>query len=405
MGLIVDLYIGKTVETKAPAPLAPSDLPLSTSASIVLVPANLLERYQCWHLNAHAWRGPLTISQYLGRESLLEHQSLNQDGQITYWILTDESLPFGDDGARPILASCESLRKEGYVARNGHLEKLVTHGIGSVFCRSDYRGRGYASRMMTDLGKRLETWQQSKGSRAAFSCLWSDIGPRFYTAHGWKAMPSSHISLPPICAPASAGVFGNTKDNCIRDLSAHDLQTRICPKAIARLEAQLRTKSKGRPAVTYMAIRPDYNHMAWHHAREEFQTRLLRDTNPDIKGVEDPVTGCAILWSRVYGDDPADNKLHVLHTIVPEGDSDATRKSLAALLLRGQLEARAWDMRGGVELWSPATHVVEAAKFLMGEEKAKITRRDKESISSVRWVRDCGDEEVDWVCNEKFAWC
>lgn len=403
MGSIPDAASTKPVKTTAPAPIPPSELPLSSSPSLSLQPATLLERRQCWHLNAHSWRGPLTIDQYIKREALLERQLLTQDGQITYWILTDESLPDGNDGARPILASCETLRKEGYLAKNGRLRKLVTHGIGSVFCRDEYRSRGYASRMMTELGARLETWQQPPGSRASFSLLWSDIGPRFYAAHGWRVMSSKHITFPPLSVRETADTSDILKSSRIQELTAQDLQSRICPRAIAMVEAQLQARSEVEPCKAHIAIRPDYEHMAWHHARENFLARTLHDKDPNIKGAEDTVTGCAIIWSRVHGNTPNESKLHILHTLASTGATGDVRRSVAALLFRAQREANDWDMRGGVELWSPAPHVIEAAKFLMGQEKVEITLRDKESIGSLRWV-GCGGD-VGWIANEKYAWC
>ena len=122
----------QVVKTTTITPMPPSELPVSSASSISLVPATLLERYQCWHLNAHPWRGSLSTAQYVCREAFLECQLLPRDGKITYWILTDTSLSRGKDGIRPILASCETIRKEGYSATDGHLKKLVTHGIASV---------------------------------------------------------------------------------------------------------------------------------------------------------------------------------------------------------------------------------------------------------------------------------
>jgi GNAT superfamily N-acetyltransferase len=404
MGSIAEIADGDPVETTVPVPIPSSELPLSTSSSITLVPAKLLERHQCWNINSHAWRGPLSVAQYIKRESFLGNQLLTQNGKITYWILTDNSLPLGREGARPILASCETLRKEGYLAEDGRLEKLVTHGIGSVFCRHEYRGRGYASRMMTEVGKTLETWQQREYVRASFSMLWSDIGLSFYAAHGWKAMPSRHISLPPLSQQAFPQICNVSDCSNIQDLFAQDIQNRLCPKAVAEVETQLQRQSQRTPNVPYVAICPDYDHMAWHHAREDFQARTLYNKGPLIKGAEDRATGCAVIWSRVYGEAPHKNKLHILHTVVPVDTIGDVSGSVAALLLRAQLEAREWDLHGGLELWNPAAHAVDAAQIVAGEEKVQISVRDKESVCSLKWIGG-GDPDVQWLANEKYAWC
>lgn len=313
-------------------------------------------------------------------------------------------MPIGGDGARPILASCETLQKKGYVASSGGLKAVVTHGIGSVFCRHEYRGRGYASRMIFELGKKLETWQQQEGSRASFSMLWSDIGRSFYARHGWKAMSSTHISLPAISRQTSMQ-SGNLFDSSrIQVLSAQDLENRICPKAIALLEAELRILSEKRPNIPHIAIRPDYDHMEWHHARDDLTARAIYGKEPHVRGVEDPATGCALIWCRTYGEKPQHNKLHILHTMIPPNAAIDVRQSIAALLLEAQLEAKTWDMHGGVELWNPAAEVVGAAQLLAGKEKVQTTIRDKESICSLRWIGE-GNDGVEWVANERYAWC
>ncbi len=391
------------MQTQAPVPIPASQLPASSSPSLKLVPATLLERYQSWYLNSSSWQGPLSTEQYISRENVLEHQRLTRDGKITYWILTDTSLSLGADGARPILATCETLRKEGYLGRNGNLEKLVTHGIGSVFCREDYRGRGYASRMMTELGKILDTWQQERGINASFSMLWSDIGQSFYAAHGWKAINSTHISLPVVSRQNSLQPQDQSDCSGVQNLTAQNLRDGICPKAISILEAKLRLHSEHRPDVPHIAIRPDYDHMEWHHAREDFQAKVLFDKEPRIKGAKDPTTGCALIWCRVWGVTSPGSKLQILHTVIPTDAKGDITGSIAALLLRAQVEAETWDMQGGVELWSPAPDVIKAAQSLAGIEKLQITIREKESICSLRWAG--GDEEVEWAANERYCWC
>lgn len=404
MGSLTESSKGEIVEITIPAPLPTSKMPISSSGTIQVVPATPLERYQCWQINSHSWRGPFSIEQYLEREAVLERQALTRDGKITYWILTDISLPVGLDGARQILASCETLQKVGYLAKDGHIQELVTHGIGSVFCRHEYRGQGYASRMMTEIGERLKTWQQERGSGARFSMLWSDIGSSFYAKHGWKAMRSTHLTLPAVSRQSSFQLHNCLSSICVQDLSAEHLQKRVCSKAIEILEAKLRAQSEETPDIRYIAVRPDFDHMAWHHAREDFQAKILYNKDPNVKGAEDPATGCALIWARVFGATPQKNKLHILHAVVPTDVTGDNTRSFAALLLRAQLEATMWGMDGGVEIWSPVAHIIEAAQYLAGDEKVQMAVRDKESVCSLRWIGG-QDEKVEWVAKEKYAWC
>ena len=82
---------------------------------------------------------------------------------------------------RTILASCDTIKKRGLVAtRNdsgeNSVKEVVTHCIFSVFCRPEYRGKGYASKMMEDLRLTLKTWDQNLDENAIFTMVYSDIG-------------------------------------------------------------------------------------------------------------------------------------------------------------------------------------------------------------------------------------
>ena len=430
--------IEQEIPAHPPLPLEPSSLPQAGSSDIHLVQATELERTHCWTLNCNEWRGPLSPQQYYDREAHLERQSLVSDGKITFWILTLKSHPKHETKARPILASCETLLKPSFLAESGHLHAISAHGIGSVYCRKEYRGKGYANRMVSELGIRLgkEGWQQPKNSPGRFSILYSDIGQQFYARHNWKPMSSTHVAL----LPVDQKVHDETRSLLglpdVKDLKAPDLAP-ICGSAIDQVRAELVQTSRQAPSGTsYVAVSPDLGHMVWHHAREEFQARTLFGTDPNIKGTIDRATGCALIWCRVWrGNNTEHDGIDILKTVIPgivddpsEGllssrtwaatsslpatDQQAPnlsisaydlRKSLAALLLRAQLEAANWKMQGGVEVWNPEGIVLEAAKTLSGTEKeVEVIIREKEHICSLRWE---GQGEVEWLANEKYAWC
>lgn len=119
-----------------------------------------------------ARRAPLPA--YLRREEMLAEQDLTKDGGITAWALVYQPSG-GSDQDRQVVCGCETIRKRALVASNNTVEFVTAHGVCSVFCPPQYRGKGYAGRMMVDLGERLKTWQ-SKGQPNLFSVLWSDIG-------------------------------------------------------------------------------------------------------------------------------------------------------------------------------------------------------------------------------------
>lgn len=152
-------------------------LPNGSSPTLQLVQANYDEMIESSRMNAVSWRGPLDVEGYLEREACLRGTDLGRNGGVTYWILVDSATSSSDKGVRTILASCETVKKRALVARpDSGVKEVVSHGIGSVFCPVAHRGKGYAQRMLAELGTILDTWQQKEGEKGEFTALWSDIG-------------------------------------------------------------------------------------------------------------------------------------------------------------------------------------------------------------------------------------
>ena len=149
------------------------NLPPSDSPNLALLHPTQEEKIETWKINGASWRGAMPLSTYLRREMHLEDQAATRDGGMTFWILVDSTFPPNE---RPIFGSCESVQKRALVARAGKVEDVVSHGIMSVFCNPEFRGRGYAQRMMKELGKKLDTWNQEDGKTTDFTVLYSDIG-------------------------------------------------------------------------------------------------------------------------------------------------------------------------------------------------------------------------------------
>lgn len=154
-------------------------LPKGDSPTLAIVRPTEAEQLIQAKLNGAEWRGALSPAAYLRREATLSKQALTRDGGITYWILVDTALENNpldpDSGTRLPLASCETYRKKAFVWRDGTLEEVVSHGVGSVFCGQHLRKRGYAQRLMIELGKTLRTHQTDE-KECLFSILYSDIG-------------------------------------------------------------------------------------------------------------------------------------------------------------------------------------------------------------------------------------
>jgi IS1 family transposase len=154
-------------------------LPKGDSPTLALVHPTEEEKFIQFKLNGAEWRGALSLQAYLHREATLSQQSLTKDGGISYWILVDTAMegnPFDPESdTRLPLASCETYRKKALVWRDGEMQEVVSHGVGSVFCGQHLRKKGYAQRMMQELGKVLRTYQTGE-NECLFTILYSDIG-------------------------------------------------------------------------------------------------------------------------------------------------------------------------------------------------------------------------------------
>lgn len=378
-------------------------LPAGDSPDLILVPATPEERISSIKLNSIAWKGPLDVDTYIARENHLYGQRLTRDG-LTCWLLVDRNEP---EGQRTILSSCETYQKKALLAYDGKVEDTATHGVGSVYCRPEFRGKGYAKRMLEELSERLDTWKMEKEprGRALFTILFSDIGKKFYAQFGWRAFESSHFALPPVSGAVANGVAGKT-----RDLYAEDVQRFICSDVVlGKLRERLRVASEKSPGAK-IAILPDYDHFVWHWAREEFfAENMFKDRSPPmIKGVGDDEAGVYCAWNRNFGENPEDNILYILRWVYDEPTSPAEEKALvqamAGLLRRAQVEAHTWNLHS-VEFWNPTSWLQKAVALL--DPNAQVVHREKSSILSLRWSgaeQGLGDK-VEWFLNEKYTWC
>jgi hypothetical protein len=384
-----------------PSAIPLSDLPSLKSTNVELVVARDTEHLQCSRMNGAEWRGPLTIEQYLKREKHIMAQNLTKGGKEAGWLLTCSTLSPDQQGNRPILASCETIPSQAFVARNGKLDSALIQGVGSVFTRPEHRGNSYASRMLTDLGQKLETFQQSDHTRSPFSILFSDIGQNFYSRLGWHAFPSTHIQLAPIDTDEYQNIIAGLP--ATKDLVAGDLKSL---STVATVEEELIRRSKAEPETSFVALAPDCDHFEWHHAREEFICKALNRPFPHIKGAIHEPTGISVVWNRTFAAEKKEWTLHILHTSIPSTgrDSHDSINALAALFVRAQHEAFKSDMAAGVEIWDPSEAVLRAAEVLRKEgDKIQVIERDQDHVCSLRWSGAEG--KVEWLYKEKYTWC
>lgn len=397
-------------------------LPSADHPDLVLAESTRSELQHVWSLHHPMWGPALRLEDYLAREEFLMKVPLAKDGGVTHWILTDRNAPPDN---RPIYASCESLRKRALAARLGPdgpvVQDGIAHGIASVFTNPEYRGKGYASRMMKELGPRLADWvegrrvpregvrggnEETTGTRSLFSVLYSDIGKSFYAKNGWAPFESTHLCFKPV--PADP----NTPPSKAKPLGYHDLAI------LCHLDEELLRKSVERRVQglepggkqVCAALLPDLDQFLWHLMREDFMTKHIFHKTPTVRGASYGEPGKRIwaVWMRGYygGLEKIEgNTFHILRFVVEDEDASSEEyvaEGFRQIVQMAQAEAAEWRSFD-VQMWNPSP-LLRSAAAKSGLEH-KLVEREKDSIASLMWYGAEPTETVDWVANEKFAWC
>ena len=194
-------------------------------------------------------------------------------------------------------------------------------------------------------------------------------------------------------------------------LSAEDLPA-LCKVDEVLIQNHMQSRPVGSKVA--VALLPDVETIQWHHAREEFVGMELHGSVPKIKGaIVGTEQGKRVwcYWTRVWYNgntsEAKGNVLHVLRLVVEDekathSDYDA---AISALLAMAQQEAEKWKLEH-VELWNPSAAAMAGAQRL--GPNAKVTIRDTESIASMQWHPEHSGpvaDKIDWISNEKYAWC
>ncbi|PHH76466.1 hypothetical protein CDD82_3973 [Ophiocordyceps australis] len=380
-------------------------LPDSANPSLVLAHPTPQEQLRIWSQTHPSWGSTYPIDAYLDREKYLLSAPLARAGGITPWILTTSP----SDPARPVLASCETLRKPALLRRgNGPVCHVAAHGIASVFTYPDLRRRGYAARMLSLIAHHLAHQEESSPGTASFSVLFSDIGPLYYAALGWKPFESTHLMF---AVPERALV--NDAPPHVRTILAHDLpalaerDVELLAHRIALLPTQ--------PSKTFVALAPTLEALQWHFAREAFLSTHLFSAVPDVHGAlytppESPHARVWALWTRTQTggkSDPDKNVMDIIRFVLEDQDAISDAQLSTALMLiihEAQAQARQW-LCSKIIMWNPDARlkaVVEATKHL----DSSFVVRQLDSITSLRcFSRHVSAADMEWVDNQKFGWC
>ncbi|KAJ4225576.1 hypothetical protein NW759_005269 [Fusarium solani] len=375
------------------------DLPPVSSPSLILANPTSEERLRVWKATHPHWGPALTIEDYIRREDDNLEAPLARDGGVTSWILTDGNLPA--DG-RPILSSCETYKKRALVSsKEGAVREGTAYGVASVFTFVECRGKGYASKMMSLLAEELRGRQQKNQGDADFSVLWSDVGKKFYNAVGWKPFESTYLELP-------ATKNEPTSNSALKLITIDDL-----PALAARDDKLIRNKIASSSSQIRAAVLPDLTTLRWHLHRENFMCKHIFSRIPSTHGAiytppDAPNSRIWAIWTRsFYGglEKPEKNTIHVIRLVIEDESisDEALATGLRAIGNAAQKEAAEW-LCSKVEIWNPEGRIRRVTEGIQ-ELGAKFIVRESENLASMHWFGENSIEEVEWVANEKFAWC
>jgi hypothetical protein len=118
-----------------------------------------------------------------------------------------------------------------------------------------------------------------------------------------------------------------------------------------------------------------------------------------------------VVWTHRFYELPSEtaslNTLYILRLVIENEilwESDLQAEALRAVLLAAQAEAARWGLHS-VILWGLFAVVQELVKRT--GIKYRHEDHEKDEVCSLRWYgEESGREnEVEWVGNEKYAWC
>lgn len=189
-----------------------------------------------------------------------------------------------------------------------------------------------------------------------------------------------------------------------------------------------------------VAVVPTIELMRWHDTREKLTAHEVLGHTPEVKGAiagEEIARRAWCIWTRLWtheeGEPPRNSSLTMLRiALEPKKDGDAVDGQaqsadpeddaaldlLASLMLAAGREAARWQL-SEVQIWNPTELVSRAVERAMHESsvgadspKAKLIDRE-ETICCLKWhgnasVPELPDvlwSDIEWIANEKYAWC
>lgn len=351
----------------------------------ILARATRLQVQESWRLNFQEWADDLSLDQYLAREQTQVDTYPDASFSQTNWVLLADST--SDD----ILSACETLVRPCVVSRvdttgGGRQRSVVVgngYGIASVYCRPEYRRRGYAGLMLTLLAQHLENEEGVLGGG-----LWSDIGPDYYARFGWATHPSRSVSIK-IHAPTNHD--SSRGDRVSGGWITRDQVAGICEADVEDITKEVAQVTPS--DATIWSFLPTSEVMRWHHARMDYMYSLQSSSPIDTVGYRIDDSGFA-LWTLQFS--KTDSILYILRIRYN------SIQHLKVLLDAAVETAVKYSMKK-IVIWDKSLREIKQAlptDLDVAEEEMR-----KGSISALHVNGTSSGQSIEWHNNQKFCWC
>jgi len=360
------------------------------------------------------WGRGLGIDHFRAREEFLLTTGFGKAAQT--WVLA----PAAEPATLDFFCSCESWRRPVLFspAGSGTVRRTVGYSIGSVFTPLEHRKKGYAQAMMTLLHDKLAlpvgtevaevsferatSTPYEEGNDAVVSFLYSDVG-EFYSRCGstpWLVQGVDKTTTWEVAELPE--LHGLQMGKPPAPLTAEDYD-RIATTDAAQLRASLAKTTCTKPR---FLAEPTAGTYAWLEGRAAFAFQVQGAATPATWGFELPAATPAAAAPDVC---PS----FIMFTIDPARPGHAgelkvvrlhatSAKDGTALLLRTLAQAQAAGV-GVVHGWNLDERALRMLGML-GESLSGTTGPRTGSLSAVATYAGLGGE-VEWVCNEGYAWC
>ncbi|CAG8562376.1 11254_t:CDS:1 [Racocetra fulgida] len=339
-----------------------------------------------------SWGYPmLTIDEYIDREEMLANNEFTSKN-FKVWILIPRK---SDTNCKPyytsnntepiILSQCETFQRKALITISpGRVKEATCYCITALFTPPKYRHMGYATIMMKLLNDKLKF-----ELKASFSYLYSEIGPDFYSRLGWKIFPHKEIrfKVDNKFLPASADSEMIVAINQSNLESVVNKDCEFIKKELKKLNKKSIVILPTKPAFDWLFQKTKF-YSGYHASTEDprlFGAIILKGKNENEEMLER-----FIMWNHDF----SENEL-----LIVRFRSDSLY--MTRLLIQQAMQEANKFQFNRIILWNPDLKLFNISKDLNVFDGEVVERT--ESLPSLAWYAD-GDDNVDWILNEKYTW-